>query len=244
VSPESEFVEGVQWSELSGRILPVERNAILDLAVRSAYRLPGNIIEFGVADGSSTRNLRRAMWTEEIVRALRPRKRLYACDSFEGLSEQYENLAPGTFACKPPRLLGVSIVQGYFEDSLTPDLADEVGPVALASLDADLYSSTLCALQWLTPLLRTGSLLLFDEYTGESKSEKRAHVDWLEESGVSTVLLAHLLRDPSGLGSTPDRRSLYQVVTSSPHVPEVLPLTSRGRRLTRALRQLRMKGVA
>ena len=38
--------------------------------------------------------------------------------------------------------------------------------MALASLDADLFSCTLCELTWLTPLLGIGSLLLFDEYLG------------------------------------------------------------------------------
>jgi hypothetical protein len=32
----------------------------------------------------------------------------------------------------------------------------------------------MCALTWLTPLLGTGSLLLFDEFLGEQESEKRA----------------------------------------------------------------------
>jgi hypothetical protein len=33
----------------------------LELCVRMAYRIPGEIIEFGVADGGSTRVLRRAL---------------------------------------------------------------------------------------------------------------------------------------------------------------------------------------
>ena len=44
--------------------------------------------------------------------------------------------------------------------------------MALASLDADLFSCTLCALTWLTPLLGIGSLLLFDEYLGDGGAEK------------------------------------------------------------------------
>lgn len=104
------------------------------------------------------------------------------------------------------------IVEGYFDKSLTFELAQEVGRVSLASFDADLYSSTLCALRWLTPLLQTGSLLLFDEYLGEKESERRAHDVWLEESGLQTVVIAECLRDPSGWGATPDRRVLFQVV--------------------------------
>ena len=37
---------------------PVSREQVLRLAVRSAVRVPGNVIEFGVAQGTSTRVLR------------------------------------------------------------------------------------------------------------------------------------------------------------------------------------------
>ena len=111
------------------------------------------------------------------------------------------------------------IVEGYFEDSLTPELARRVGRVALASLDADVYSSTLCALRWLTPLLDAGSLLLFDEYLGAGgTAECRAHTDWARETGLHTVRIAEFLRETSGQsgnrdhGATPDRRVLFQVV--------------------------------
>jgi hypothetical protein len=36
----------------------------------------------------------------------------------------------------------VRIVKGFFEQSLTPALADAVGPVSLAHFDADLFSAT------------------------------------------------------------------------------------------------------
>ncbi|MGD0731137.1 MAG: TylF/MycF/NovP-related O-methyltransferase [Terracidiphilus sp.] len=160
--------------------------------------------------GYSTRVLRRALGHS--------RKRIFACDSFQGLTEKFENAEVGTFACEPPRIPGVEIVKGFFEDSLTPELAARVGRVALASLDADLYSSTLCALNWLTPLLGTGSLLLFDEFLGEKESEKRAFEEWSEKTSICTIKIAEFVRNPSGWGNTLDLRPLYQVVAK-----EVLP---------------------
>ena len=77
-----------------------------------------------------------------------------------------------------PRLAGVRLVEGFFENSLTPELASEVGRVSLAHFDADLHASTACALGWLTPLLQPGSLLLFDEFLGEDPAED-------SQSGVS-----------------------------------------------------------
>jgi len=210
------------WLDVRRRVVPPSYDLVIEIATRLAYRVPGNIIEFGVFKGHSTRVLRRALDQLQRGQIVGPRKEIFACDSFKGLPEKYENLGVGAFACTPPTLHGVHIIEGYFEDSLTPELAQRVGRVALASLDADLYSSTLCALRWLTPLLDTGSLLLLDQYLGGGGAgERRAHEDWVRETGLRTVRVAEFLREPSGRGgnrdhgSTPDRRVLFQVVGTS-----------------------------
>lgn len=206
--------QATEWSYLKPRVSFLPRHLVLELAVRAAYRTAGDIIEFGVADGTSTRVLRRALTRCERGQITGQRKRIFACDSFRGLPEKFESAQVGEFACEPPRIRGVEIVEGYFQDSLTPRLAQRVGMVSLASLDADLYSSTLCALRWLTPLLHTGSLLLFDEFLGEEESEKRAFEAWSHETGMGTIQIAEFLRDPSGWGSRVDKRVLFQVVSS------------------------------
>ena len=111
-----------------------------------------------------------------------------------------------------PGCRGVQIVKGYFEDTCTEELQRRVGRVALAHMDAVLQSSTLCALTWLTPLLHTGSVLLFDEFTGGDRAEARAFEQWREESGLQLMRIAEVDRDPSGWGSTLDRRLVFQVV--------------------------------
>jgi len=195
--------ESLAWEQLQGRTTLPSRKSVLQLCVAMSAALPGHIMEFGVAEGASTRTLRRAAASK---------KRVFACDSFKGLREKFENAEVGTFACEPPRIRGVDIVEGYFEDSLTTELSSRVGRVAFASLDADLYSSTICALRWLTPLLGSGSLLLFDEFLGENESEKRAFEDWRRETGVQTILIAEFLREPSGWGTKIDKRTLFQVI--------------------------------
>jgi hypothetical protein len=205
--------ESFTWAELQDKVSIASKQFIFELSVALSERIPGHIMEFGVAEGHSTRILRRAASLSD--------KRVYACDSFKGLREKFENAEVGAFACEPPSIPGVEIVKGYFEESLTPELAARVGRVAFASLDADLYSSTICALRWLTPLLGTGSLLLFDEFLGEQESEKRAFEDWKKETGVRTVLVAEFLREPSGWGTTIDKRPLFQVIGDEP--PRYLP---------------------
>lgn len=201
------------WSYLKTRVTPLSRDAVLAVAVELAHRIPGNIIEFGVAEGQSIRAIRDRVRACEAGKAGGESKRIFGCDSFKGLPEKFERLDVGAFACQPPQIDDVEIVEGYFADSLTPELARRVGAVSLAFLDADLYSSTRCALEWLTPLLHAGSLLLFDEFLGEQESEKRAFEDWTSATGVRTVRVAEFMRNPSGCSeSRPDSRPLFQVV--------------------------------
>jgi predicted O-methyltransferase YrrM len=199
------------WLELRSRVTFPTRDQVLQLAVQIARPVSGHIVEFGVWKGHSTRAIRDELWMSGVWDRRQRHKRIYACDSFEGLPASYENLPAGNFATPVPKLTGIRIVEGYFEDSLTPELAREVGQVSLAHFDADLHSSTACALNWVTPLLHPGSLLLFDEFLGEDPAEERAFVEWTERTGIPTALLALFGREPSGDGEMTDRRALLQV---------------------------------
>ena len=137
---------------------------------------------------------------------------MFALDSFEGLREKFENAKVGEFAGAVPNISGVSFVKGYFEATCTEDLRRRVGRVSFAHLDADLYSSTKFALHWLTPMLETGSLLLFDEFIGGDFAERKAFDEWRQETGMQVIRIAEFDRDPSGYGKVPDRRLLYQVI--------------------------------
>ena len=204
------------WAYLKPRLELVPRQAVLDLAVRLAHSTDGSIVEFGVAAGQSLRAIQASLVECERTQAGIRRKQIFGFDSFKGLPEPFERLEVGAFACTPPQIPGVEIVEGFFQDSLTAALAQRVGTVSFAFLDADLYSSTLCALRWLTPLLATGSVLLFDEFLGEKESEKRAFDDWARESGVGAVPIAEFLRNPSGCSEARmDKRVLFQVVGSA-----------------------------
>jgi hypothetical protein len=226
------------WSEAEGRSNYLTRANILELCVRLAVRVPGDIVEFGVATGASTRVIKRTLrrYAGSPFRA-HPKKRLFALDSFEGLREQYENAGVGAFAGPVPDISGVNFVKGYFEETCTDQLRAKIGRVAFAHLDADLYSSTLFALNWLTPMLGTGSLLLFDEFVGGEFAEARAFEEWRVATGVKVIRVAEFDREPSGWGHNVDRRLLYQVVSDDLLAPRVTP---QGQLLRRALKKLRL----
>lgn len=145
--PVSGRSEANNWNAIHQSVNLLTRDRVLEIAMHLSHEVEGNIVEFGVFEGASTRVLRHVLNRLEQVRARKVQKQIFACDSFEGLSEKFENLEVGTFACQPPNIQGVEVVEGYFEESLTPELARRVGKVAFASLDADLYSSTTCALR-------------------------------------------------------------------------------------------------
>lgn len=205
------------WEWLGPRSNFFTRAQILEMCVKASLRVPGNIVEFGVADGSSTRAIRHALQRYGKPR-LAPfaRKKIFALDSFEGLRERFENAPVGMFAGEVPKIPGVNFVKGYFEQTCTDELRNSVGKVAFAHLDADLYSSTLFALTWLVPMLSTGSLLLFDEFTGGDFSEQRAFQEWRTKNGIELVRVAEFDREPSGDGAVPDRRLLFQVLKDEP----------------------------
>ena len=218
------------WAQLRSRVTFASRDQVLELAVSLARPVAGHIVEFGVFQGRSARTLRGELWVSRLWDRRQRVKRIYACDSFLGLPGAYENLPAGNFATRVPRLVGVRIVEGFFEHSLTPELAREVGRVSLAHFDADLHSSTACALNWVTPLLQPGSLLLFDEFLGEDPAEERAFLEWSQRTGIKTAMLAMFGREPAGRTDTADRRALLQVVADGPIAKAAPLLPKRARR--------------
>jgi len=209
------MIDPYALAEIEGKTNFVDRALVLEMCTRLALRVPGNFIEFGVYQGDSTKVIARTL--RKHSRGAGPReRRFFALDSFEGLRESYENCEVGTFACEMPRIRGVEIVKGYFEDTLTGTFAEKLGRVAFAHLDADLFSSTLCALRFLTPLLDSGSVLAFDEFMGSDGAERRAFEQWRDETGIQTLLIADFAREPSGLNTErTDVRPLFQVVKTN-----------------------------
>jgi predicted O-methyltransferase YrrM len=221
------------WAKLRSHVTFPSHDQVLRLAVQLARPVTGHIVEFGVWKGYSTRSIRDEVWMSRVWDRRQSRKRIYACDSFKGLPASYENLPAGNFATLVPRLTGVRIVEGFFEDSLTPALAEEIGEVSLVHFDADLHSATACALEWVSPLLHSGSVLLFDEFLGEDPAEERAFAEWTERTGIPVALLAMFGREPAGRGDMTDRRALLQVIGDArlAKAPPLMPVRIR-RKLT------------
>jgi hypothetical protein len=182
--------------------------------------ISGDYVEFGSWGGNTFK-----VAYEEMRKAGQDRH-MWAFDSFEGLPpaaddrDHHPGWRPGADigqggvdefhrACAEhgiPRD-AYTAVAGYYDDSLPP-LGDAGAPadIALAYIDCNMYSSTVSVLRFLSPRLKHGMLIAFDDYfcwsptrvSGERSAFHefaKAHPQWhferykdVHRAGVSFVV--------------------------------------------------------
>jgi hypothetical protein len=149
------------------------RERLIDLNTKPEFE--GHIYQFGVYEGGSMK----------VLHPIFPNAFMWGFDSFEGLPDvagkendvKQKNFQAGLYKSKvgPQELLAqlggaekADFIKGYFSDSLTPTLKDEkkMKPALYLDMDADLYSSTLDALDWAfqNQLVVPGTLIGYDDW--------------------------------------------------------------------------------
>lgn len=118
--------------------------------------------EFGVANGDMIRHWSTVNQVEG--------SQFVGFDSFEGLPESWEGKNKGHFdqAGNFPDIKDarVRFVKGWFQHSVYDELINcQFDQRCVYHLDADLFSSTLYVLFHLHPKLKTGDVLIFDEFS-------------------------------------------------------------------------------
>jgi hypothetical protein len=154
----------------------------------------GLIIDLGTGEGQKT----------NLIAGLVGDRKVHSFDWFKGLPENWrtgfpagkDNLsgaAPGKLASN------VVVYNGLFKDTLPGFVSANQGQkVALISVDCDLYQSTKTALSILSPLIKEGTILVFDELIGYPEYEKhevKALEEFLRESGKFYQVIG-MLGDP------------------------------------------------
>jgi hypothetical protein len=145
----------------------------------STLKEPVSYLEFGVFQGASIR-----FWSNLLTDN---NSRMDGFDSFEGLPENWGLQCPkNTFDTRgvipvidDPR---VHLHKGWFRDSV-PSFLSAFRPhnSLVLHLDADLYSSTAFILKQVQPFLRSGTLLIFDEFS-DREHELKAFEECLTET--------------------------------------------------------------
>jgi len=93
-------------------------------------------------------------------------KKGYGFDTFEGIPEDWHDEKAGTYSSDGniPQIEGGEFIVGKFEDTL-PGFFSQPRPIAsIINFDADLYSSTICALNFSKPVIDKHTILIFDEF--------------------------------------------------------------------------------
>ena len=105
---------------------------------------------------------------------------VYVCDSFEGLprpsmvedegDDHYISLELAVSLNTVRENFGyfklkgdVRYVQGFFKDSM-PKLKDEIGPISVLRIDADMYEGTIQVLENLYDKVSVGGFVIADDY--------------------------------------------------------------------------------
>ncbi len=120
-------------------------------------------------------------------------------DSFEGLPEiteidKQQIWQKGKLAFQEERFIKRALkhgipkdrlktIKGFYDDSLTPELRDDLLPMkaAVIYIDCDLYKSTVPVLEWIVDFLQVGTVIVFDDwYCFHGDPERGEQLAWNE----------------------------------------------------------------
>jgi tetratricopeptide (TPR) repeat protein len=118
--------------------------------------------EFGVWSGVSFKYLSKTF------------KKGFGFDTFSGLPENWHEKSKGTYSSfgVVPKIEGGEFIVGKFEDTLPNFFSKERPMASIINFDADLYSSTLCALNNSIKVIDEKTILIFDEFLMNNKWEE------------------------------------------------------------------------
>lgn len=176
-------------------------DAVFEQSVELGTASQGDYYEFGVFKGY-------AFWyAQKTARRLGiDTMRFFGFDSFAGLPEieepdQTKNniFYKGQYACSKDKVIKNlqsqgfdwsrgELVEGFFQDSLTPQVKEQhaMGKAAIALIDCDLYTSTVEVLNFLEDLMMHNTILIFDDWKcfdyfddNQEKGQRKAFKEFL-----------------------------------------------------------------
>ena len=145
-------------------------------------------LEFGVAAGKSF------LWWESKID--HPAARFNGFDTFTGLPEDWGHFKKGDMTSnnKKPEIDGDrhQFHQGLFQVTLPAFLKSfSSNRRKVIHLDADLFSSTLFVLTSLSPFIKKGDILIFDEFNVPNH-EFQAFILWVESYYIEYTVLGEV----------------------------------------------------
>lgn len=159
---------------LSEAVLFREKVELWEYALSKSNDI-GLCLEFGVFRGESI----------NYFAAKYPSRRFFGFDSFMGLAEDWfgHHATKGRFNLNgelPNVLQNVTLIPGWFENSLPQFLAENPGELSFVHIDGDTYQAAKTILEQLFPRLKPGVVIVFDEYYGYPNWQNGEYKAWQE----------------------------------------------------------------
>jgi tetratricopeptide (TPR) repeat protein len=178
------IMTSIKWI-LSLPVLPeiyFNRWAVLDRAVELSNK-NRPFYEFGVWMGDSFKYLIKSYNSG------------FGFDTFEGLPESWGPIPKGAYSSfgSVPKIPGGRFIVGEFEHTLPKFFQIRRPKASLINFDADLYTSTLCALMNAENVIDSSTILVFDEFIVNKnweQDEYRALNEFCDFKNLSYEVLA------------------------------------------------------
>ncbi len=161
----------------------------------------GDYFEFGVARGSTFIKAYKIAKKLGLLKSMN----FYAFDSFEGFpvpegrDKIFERFKAGgakhslddflkNLKKHKVDLKKVKILKGWFKDTLNGKNREilEIKSARVINIDCDMYSSTKAVLDFIKPIIKNGTVLMFDDWycfrADPEKGEQWAVHEWLEKN--------------------------------------------------------------
>ena len=191
-----------EWAKLAKHPLvdpnaaPVKGSAVLDATISVLGDAAGLRLEFGVWRGNSIKRCATKF----------PAQHWFGFDSFEGFPDdgRVDWQKPFKVIQLPDTPPNVTLVKGYFSDTLDVFLTATPGKVVFVNVDCDIYSSTVDIFTALEKHdhIQPGLVIYFDElinYADYMWNESLALFEMLERTGLGLewICIDQHLRDPA-----------------------------------------------
>jgi len=170
-------------------------------ALASGVAFAGDYMEFGIFKGYAFWHAQKVANDNKLTDI-----RFFGFDSFAGLPDVTGNdvskndvFYKGQYTCdketvtKNLDLKGIDwsrtyLVEGYFNDSLTPELRKKynLNKISIALIDCDLYSSTKDVLDYIGDMVVDQTLFMFDDWNcydrDDNHGQRKAFREFLEQN--------------------------------------------------------------
>lgn len=191
-------------------IYPSVRRTIIDWPLDFGVEMAvmnnvwGDYHEFGVFKGRSFKKV-AMRFLNDLSADQAKDMQFWAYDSFEGLPATEDKYAPahfskGAFSAPREEFTGnvvaagvpedkIKIVPGFYDQSLTADLAKEVfktRKIAMTYIDCDIYESAVPIFDYITHGLQVGSIIVIDDWVRHhchpNHGIQRAFHEWMAKN--------------------------------------------------------------